>query len=205
MMPHRVTPAADSSTAASARGAGRPLDETVDTAILKAATRLLIKEGYARMSIAGVAEAAGVGRPAIYRRYRDKSELVFATIDYMRAAVPAPDTGDTREDLIRHLEKARQMFDVTLAGTLFVEEREHPELLRQFRERMISPYCNTVALALARGKARGEVRADLDVDLAAQAVMGSFLFHSLAVGRPPRGWAKRVVATLWPAFSAAGE
>src|SRR5438477_10437847 len=61
-----------------ARAAGRPLDENVDAAILDTAWKLLLEDGYARMSIARVAEEARVGRPAIYRRYRDKAELVAA-------------------------------------------------------------------------------------------------------------------------------
>ncbi len=201
-MPRDTNAAEAASPAAVAPRSGRPLDEAVDAAILRAATRLLIKQGYARMSIAGVAEAAGVGRPAIYRRYRDKSELVLAAIAYMRAQVAAPNSGDTRRDLVRHLEQARLKFDMTLMGTLLVEERQHPELLRRFRERMIAPRCEDVVEALARGKVRGEVRADLDAELAAHAVMGSFLQHYLAVGPPERGWAERVVATLWPAFAA---
>lgn len=198
----RHAKAAENSSSAPPRG-GRPLDEAVDAAILRAATRLLVQQGYARMSIAGVADAAGVGRPAIYRRYRDKSELVLAAIAYMRSQAAPPDSGDTRADLVSHLEAARQKFDMTLAGTLLVEERQSPELLQRFRERMIAPRGHDVEAALTRGKARGEVRTDLDVTLAAHAVMGSFLYHYLAVGPPERGWAARVVETLWPAFSAA--
>jgi AcrR family transcriptional regulator len=181
---------------------GRPLDETVDEAILKAAVRLLHEQGYARMSIAGVAEEAGVGRPAIYRRYENKTELVLAAIAFMRARVPAPDTGDTRKDLITHLEIARRQFDMSLIGTLLMEQDKHPELLDEFRERMISPQWDQVAAALERGKERGDVRKDLDSHLAANALMGSFVHRAVAEGRPGRGWPERVVDMLWPAFGA---
>jgi AcrR family transcriptional regulator len=182
------------------RAGGRPLDQEVDAAILRAATKLLHAEGFARMSIAGVADAAGVGRPAIYRRYRDKSDLALAVIENMQRGANAPDTGSTRQDLVAHLEFARRKFDTSLAGTLLVEEGEHPELLQQFRKRMIRPRFGLVTEALERGKERGEVREDLDVDLAAQALLGSFLQHYMTKGRPGRGWAEQVVATLWPAF-----
>jgi AcrR family transcriptional regulator len=155
------------------------------------------------MSIAGVAEAAGVGRPAIYRRYRDKSELVAAVIADKVARIPPVDTGSTREDLVAHLEFARRRFAMGLAGTLLVEEHTHPELLRQFREGMLIPRRDHIAAALERGKARGEVRGDLDVKLAAHTLMGTFVYHYLAVGRPHPGWSEQVVAMLWPAFAAA--
>ena len=118
---------------AAKRGAGRPLDENVDAAIHDAAWRLLLEDGYSRMSIARVADEAGVGRPAIYRRYRDKSELVAAVIADKTSRVPPVDTGSTRDDLVAHLEFARRRFAMGLAGTLLVEERKHPELLEQFR------------------------------------------------------------------------
>jgi AcrR family transcriptional regulator len=195
-------PADDRDAAVRARGAGRPLDEGVDHAILDAAWRLLLQEGYSRLSIAGVAQEARVGRPAIYRRYKDKSELVAAVIADKVANVPDIDTGSARDDLVAHLELARKRFTVNLAGTLIVEERNHPELLKQFREGMIVPRRDSIAGALERGKERGEVRTDLDTAIASHALMGSFIFSYLASGRPPKGWSERVVDTLWPAFAA---
>jgi AcrR family transcriptional regulator len=186
----------------SGRPAGRPLDENVDTAILSAAWRLLLEDGYSRLSIARVAEEAKVGRPAIYRRYRDKSELVGAVIADKVSRVQAIDTGSARGDLIAHLELARRRFTVQLAGTLLVEQRNHPELLEQFREGMLVPRRDQIAASLERGKERGEVREDLDTTLAVEALMGSFLYHSLSVGRPEAGWSERVVDTLWPGFTA---
>ena len=188
--------------AGNGRGAGRPLDENVDSAILDATWRLLLDEGYARMSIARIADTAKVGRPAIYRRYRDKSELVAAVIADKRSRAQPVDTGNARDDLIAHLETARRRFTVQLAGTLLVEQRKHPELLRQFREGMLVPRRDEIAASLERGKERGEVRADLDASLATNALMGSFLYHSLAVGPPPKGWSEQVVDTLWPGFAA---
>jgi AcrR family transcriptional regulator len=186
---------------AGARASGRPLDENIDAAILDATWRLLLEEGYSRMSIARIAELAQVGRPAIYRRYRDKSELVAAVIADKAARLPPIDTGSARQDLIAHLETARRRFTMTLAGTLIVEERAHPELLEQFREGMLGPRRDAIALALERGKERGEVRSDLDSTVAAHALMGSFIFSYLAGGRPKPGWSEHVVDTLWPAFA----
>lgn len=185
-----------------ARGAGRPLDENVDAAILETAWRLLLEEGYARMSIARVAEEARVGRPAIYRRYKDKAELVAAVLADKQARATSIDTGSTREDLIAHLEFARRRFAIELAGTMIVEGRKHPELLEGFRRGMLKPRMADIAAALERGKERGEVRADLDSDVAVHALMGAFMYHRIAEGPPKKGWAKHVVDTLWPAFAA---
>ncbi len=185
-----------------ARGSGRPLDENVDAAILETAWRLLLEDGYARMSIARVAEEARVGRPAIYRRYKDKSELVAAVLADKQSRTLPIDTGSARGDLIAHLEFARRRFAFELAGTLMVEGRKHPELLQGFREGMLLPRLGDISGALERGKERGEVRSDLDTTVAVHALMGTFLYHRLAVGHPKKGWSEHVVDTLWPAFAA---
>ncbi len=154
------------------------------------------------MSIAQIADVAGVGRPAIYRRYRNKSELVAAVIDAKRSGAPSIDTGSARNDLIAHLEFARRRFAMGLAGTLLVEEGKHPDLFKQFRKGMLIPRRDDLASALKRGQARGEIRPDLDVNVAAEAVFGSFVYHYLVAGKPRRGWSERVIETLWPAFAA---
>jgi AcrR family transcriptional regulator len=185
-----------------ARAAGRPLDENVDAAILETAWRLLLQEGYARMSIARVAEEARVGRPAIYRRYKDKSELVAAVLADKQARNAPIDTGSAREDLIAHLEFARRRFAIELAGTMIVEGRKHPELLEDFRRGMLRPRVGDIVAALERGKDRGEVREDLDAEVAVHALLGAFMYHRIASGPPKKGWSEHVVDTLWPAFAA---
>jgi AcrR family transcriptional regulator len=203
-MPREAKERADQDQAAP-RASGRPLDENVGQAILDTAWRLLLRDGYSRMSIARVADEAQVGRPAIYRRYTDKAELVAAVIADKTSRARPIDTGNAHDDLVAHLDFARRRFAMELAGTLLVEQRKHPELLTQFRKGMLGPRRDQVAAALDRGKARGEVRRDLDSKLAAHALLGSFVFHSLVAGRPNRGWAEDIVDTLWPGFAAGSD
>jgi AcrR family transcriptional regulator len=188
---------------AAARGAGRPLDENVDEAILNATWQVLLDEGYTAMSIARVADVAHVGRPAIYRRYKDKSEMVRAALSDKRARVAKIDSGSAREDLVAYMEFSRLRFEPALAGTILVDGRKDPRLLTFFREGMLLPRLDDMIEALERGKQRGEVRADLDTRLAVHALMGAFMVHNLESDRPPKGWSRRVVDTLWDGFASA--
>ena len=63
-----------------ARSRGRPRDERVTRAITEAALRQLLDEGYARLSMESVASEAGVARATVYRRFKDKADLVTAAI-----------------------------------------------------------------------------------------------------------------------------
>jgi AcrR family transcriptional regulator len=186
----------------SGRGAGRPLDENVDEAILNATWEVLLEEGYTAMSIARVAEVARVGRPAIYRRYKDKSEMVRAAMFDKSAKTATIDTGSAREDLVAYMEFARRRFEARLAGTILVDGRKDPELLSFFREGMLLPRLRAMSDALERGKERGEVRPDLDTRLAVHALMGAFMVHNLESERPAKGWTRKIVDTLWDGFKA---
>jgi hypothetical protein len=57
-------------------------------------------------------------------------------------------------------------------------------------------------VALERGKERGEVCKDLDSEVAADALIGAFMYHRVAEGPPKQGWGEHVGGTLWPAFAA---
>ena len=56
------------------RKPGRPRDVRNDTRILEATSAILFEKGYAGLTIDGVAAAAGVSRPTIYRRWPSKAD-----------------------------------------------------------------------------------------------------------------------------------
>src|SRR5687767_7593273 len=83
---------------------GRPQDPEVTRAILDAVLRLIATEGFARTSMEAIAREAGVGKPAVYRRFRTKAELVAAAFASVLQPVEPPDRGDTRREI-------REMFE----------------------------------------------------------------------------------------------
>lgn len=58
-------------------GAGRPRSEAAREAVLHAVDDLLVEQGYAAMSLKGIAERAGVSRQTIYRWWSTKAEILF--------------------------------------------------------------------------------------------------------------------------------
>src|ERR1700691_6346042 len=74
-------------------------------AILKAATEVFLREGYARASVDAIAEAAGVGKQTVYGHFGDKQRLFLAVVEHAHATSsldPADlitDTGDPQADL----------------------------------------------------------------------------------------------------------
>jgi AcrR family transcriptional regulator len=186
------------------RRPGAQMDPEADRLLLEAAKRQLRELGYARMTMDGVAREAGVARTTLYRRHRDKAELVSAAIDTLRPPSPRAPSGDARTNLIAHVENARRNFDMSLAGTLLMEERHDPRLLELFRERMVLPRRDVVRRTIQRGIDSGGIRPDVDVERVLDLLLGALFAAVLAAGRPGPAWSEQTVDALWPAL-AAGE
>ncbi len=118
---------------------GRPLDAGVDDAILKAASALLEERGYDKLTMKDLAERAGVGLGAIYRRWRTKDAVTIAALkadaDW---SAPLGITGDAVEDLTQALLRDVQGMEDHI--TSFVSAmRHHPELATAVRDAFVVP------------------------------------------------------------------
>ena len=99
------------------------------------------------------------------------------------------------------MEAVRLRVDPTVTATVLVEAQSHPEILELARQNMIRPAVERFRRVLRRGVHTGELRADLDVDLAADAVFGSFFTRFYERGRPGPEWPKQVVDQLHRAWA----
>ena len=184
------------------RRPGARKDPEADRLILETTHRLLRELGYDRLTMDAVAREAGVARTTVYRRYRDKPDLVSAAIETLRSPVKRSTSGDARADLIAHLEGVRRNYGVSLAGTLLMEEPYNPGLLALFRDRMVIPQRLIVAETIQQGIERGQVRSDLNVERVLDLLLGAFFAVVFASGRPGPEWPEATVDALWPALAA---
>lgn len=178
----------------------RPRDTKVDDAITDATLSLLADRGFAGMSIEAVAVAAAVGKPAIYRRFGNKAELVAAVIAGRLPSLEAPDLGDTRRELWGAV---RQGFPqdgpayVGLIGGLIAEQRRHPELIEAFRRSVLLPRRAMVLELIERGQERGDLRRDIPAEAALDLLVGPFLARVFAGATVGPRWRRRAFDTWW--------
>src|SRR6516165_6918853 len=64
------------------RPGGRPRDAALDEAIILATRDRLVRDGYSRMTIGDIVADAKVTRPTLYRRWKNKFDLVVDALDY---------------------------------------------------------------------------------------------------------------------------
>jgi AcrR family transcriptional regulator len=154
--------------------AGRPRSEEAHRAILDATLELLVEVGFSAMTVEGVASRAGVGKATIYRRWASKLPLVVEAFGQL-PGFEEVDTGNLAEDLKKMLRSYLQVFHSSpLSAVLpsLAGERTHNPELSELFEPVSKDRRQPLVRAFERAVDRGEVPRDLDVELAADLVVG---------------------------------
>ncbi|AEF35042.1 MULTISPECIES: TetR/AcrR family transcriptional regulator [Mycobacteriaceae] len=113
-------------------------DPEIDPAVFAATRRLLIERGYRGTSIDAIADAAGVSRPTIYRRWPSKAHVVYDAVYPASAphvepsAEPFPEITGAIAGILAFMSQpeAREAFPGLLA-----DMRSDPELKSKLGER----------------------------------------------------------------------
>lgn len=171
------------------------LREDVTEAIRAAVFEELATVGYARMSIEGIARRAGVGKTAVYRRWRSKLHLVLDIVSAIAVqGLPAPETGSLEGDL-------RVLYEVTsralrhpvasqIIPDLQAEAARNPEIAEAMQKALRDGQEGVALKIVAAATQRGEVRGDLDDELALDLISGPLYWRSVVIRSPklPNGY-----------------
>ncbi|HXY91132.1 MAG TPA: TetR/AcrR family transcriptional regulator [Acidimicrobiia bacterium] len=188
------------------RGPGRPRDARHDRAILAAALRILQEQGYAGLTIEGVAARAGVGRPTIYRRWPSKPALVVAAlVESSALALPSIDTGTLRGDLLAVQEHQVELMSSPatrrVTAGLVADLTTDPELAEKYVHEYLVPRRAAVWQALERAVDRGELAADADLAFVYDLLVGPLFMRAVVWGQPlPPDIAEQTVDVILAAF-----
>lgn len=182
------------------------LREDVTEAIRAAVFEELAAVGFARMSIEGIARRAGVGKTAVYRRWKSKLSLVLDLVGALAAeGLPAPSTGSLHGDVRALLEVAAHALRHPVASQvipdLLVEAARQPEIAGAIRAALLDGRQGVVAQVVREAVDRGELPADADSDRALDLVVGPLYWRLVVVrGELPQGYlddlARSAVAAL---------
>lgn len=162
------------------RGPGRPREERVTGAVLNAVVDLVTEQGIGAVTMDAVAARAGVSKPAIYRRWPTKQDLIIAAAETRIGVLSVPDLGDFRAELrfilATRLEAYRLPGSDRLIAGLIGAAAETGAVRGQYAE-YTERITSETRRILERGIARGEVRPDTDVRAAATLVAAPLLFR----------------------------
>ena len=166
---------------------GRPRSENSKEAILSTVRTLLLKEGYARLTIEGVAKKAGVSKATIYRWWLTKGELVLEAAGTDISIGEVPDTGNSVADLDAAISQLIETFSRRLASIVIfaaiTTAGEDKVMAEIFRDRFVYPWRKSAAEALDRAKARGDLTFD-DTQFLLDVIVGTVFQRTLVVKQP---------------------
>ena len=171
------------------RRIGRPRDARADQVILQTTLELIAERGVHGFRTQDVAERAGVGKGAIYRRHRSKDDLVMASVAALvDQEIVVPDTGSTRADVEALMQEAVELYRRSLPGRLMPNlvsaMAERPELAQAVRERFLIRRRQALTEVFRRGVERGDLRPDVDLELALDVLGGPLFYRLLITGGP---------------------
>ncbi|MEU1626510.1 TetR/AcrR family transcriptional regulator C-terminal ligand-binding domain-containing protein [Streptomyces sp. NPDC020096] len=158
----------------------------VRSAVLTAAVDALLDRGIDNLAIGEVARRARVHESSIYRRWKTKSNLaVSAVLSRTDAALPAPDTGSLRGDLLALLRGIAEFVTTPLGGLLMqlALRRDMPEY-EAVREKFRTERFNAGMAVLERAGRRGELREGIDHRVVLETAIGPLYVRMLITGEP---------------------
>jgi AcrR family transcriptional regulator len=169
---------------------GAVLRRQVTDAITEAAFAELAETGYARTSMDAVARRAGVGKAALYRRWRSKQVMLAELIrdKVAEALPPIPATGALRTDLRALLATFRAQLDhplVTRIGAGLLAEATHDAALAEILQTGVAaPRRAAARTVLQNAIDRGELPPGLDLELGTDLLIAPLAFRMLVINGP---------------------
>jgi AcrR family transcriptional regulator len=166
-------------------------------AIIDAALQELADAGYRRLTMDAVAARAGVGKAALYRRWRSKDEMLIDLIVGAAQTTLPPDTGSLETDLTSFIgaviDALQQPLVARIGLELQAEASRNPALADALVTRFREPRRAAGEAMLARATERGEIPVDADIELALDLIAGPLLMHGLLIDEPfERDYASRL-------------
>ncbi|MFD3550225.1 TetR/AcrR family transcriptional regulator [Streptomyces sp. NPDC058655] len=182
------------------------LREDVTAAIREAVVEELAAVGFARMSIEGIARRAGVGKTAVYRRWKSKLHLVLDLVGAFAAdGLPVPSTGSLYGDVRALLEVMTHVLRHPVASAvipdLLVEAARNPEIADAVRGALLDGQRRMAEGIVSEAVARGELPASVTPDHALDLLIGPLYWRQVVVRDAVTGaqldvLARQVVAGL---------
>jgi AcrR family transcriptional regulator len=167
------------------RPRGRPKSLEAREAVLSAAANLIANEGIGAVTMEAVARMTGVGKPTIYRTWRNREELAMAAL--LKDGVPKTavrETSSALKDLQVHVKRVIAMFGNPRGrnvALMVASADADSELSIAFRNQVMLASREEGRVLIQRGMRDGSIRRGTDVDTALDMIYGP-IFYRLLIG-----------------------
>jgi len=154
--------------------------------LVKAATAVFAKKGYASTRVADIAERAGVGKGTVYEYFSSKEELLFAVFESINQDISSrmntalSEGGTANETLLALLRLGAEVIsaqvDLTPVMLDFWAASRGKDFEEDYREAVVANYNNfrdLLADFIHGGQERGEFRSEIDAEALAATIVAT--------------------------------
>ncbi|MFT3945285.1 MAG: TetR/AcrR family transcriptional regulator [Ancrocorticia sp.] len=167
---------------------GRPRNAEASQSVLTSTIRLLSEHGYAGLRINDIAEASGVAKTTIYRRWPTMTYLVVDAMEHALGQRSFEPTGNIEQDLDHLTEVALTGLigegKSLLAVALDIHHQSDPDLRTTYRRRIIDPIREQAILLVMKAQQQGEIDIERQPEALVDAAIGGIIYRIAILGEP---------------------
>lgn len=177
-----------------------PQRRAVDDDIADAAMELLRTRGPRAVTVEAVTAKSGIAKTTIYRRHRDRRDMLTAALSRLADPDPPPPQADARERLRWLIAHAVAMVEdgIGYGGFAALLTDEDPEYATVFRAILVDQRARLEAV-IDTAKSDGEFGADVNGPTLIDAMVGAHTAERARTGDVADGWEQRLFELFWPA------
>ncbi|MDR6866994.1 AcrR family transcriptional regulator [Microbacterium resistens] len=162
---------------------GRPYVPGITEALLHAAERIMVSEGFSALTVDRLVTEIGSTRPTFYRRFPNIAHLALEVVRKRFGTGTPVDTGSLAEDLLILQREEIAMFASPLLRNnlpgLLDAARTDASVRTLYETEFIGPRRANVARVIAAGVERGEVPEVDDIDYVCDLLFGPVIVRAL--------------------------
>jgi AcrR family transcriptional regulator len=178
-------------------GRGRPRSPETDRRIVAATLELIREQGPEAVNVATVAARSGIARTTIYRRYRDRRELLDAALQPATSRGEPPAAASIRDKIGWVLTQTQAVLAGSIgpggvAAVITDSDPDFSAALRASLHAALEPVRRQVADDVAQGR----LAPGMDPDLVLNLILGAYLAELVRYGVPRSDWLPRTADLL---------
>lgn len=152
--------------------------------IFREAAELFSRDGYHKVSVREICEAAGVTKPVLYYYYGDKENLLFEMIRNTRELVqqkvdkyivPGAKFTDQLKGIVRFYIDFIKEYPYLLKFLAFIQVMAIPDKVKNYKYETAKKDWQQIIILFSDAQKNGELQGDIDIKIAAKNFIGSII------------------------------
>lgn len=162
---------------------GRPRSSDVDKRIIDATLTLLAEVGVEKISMETIASKAGVGKSSIYRRWKNKDDLILDALEQLKPEFNVPANGKLDDNLFElsrnFAEQMNNPLGKQMLSLLISTLSSNSQISESYWENHSLPKTKEISNLFQNCLEEESIRRDVNLDLVSEFLIGFIIYQLL--------------------------